>query len=155
GGEGEAADAAPAWDFKSKAAAEAKRRYDQAVKEHKAAYAKAIRDAERALRADLKSAMQEATKAGDLDEALKLGAAVNHIEKAGVSPREGVALPRGKWLAYSKDGLLGTYDFRRDGSVLWVQKERRAVGKVVKGDGVLVVVYPDDRTERLTPSGRR
>jgi len=158
----------PKWDFKTKTALEAKRVYDAGVKEAQLAFVKAMNIAEKQLVLDLKQAMKDATQSAALDDAIKIRSAVEFLEKRGATTLEsvkgnsaGVRYPFGKWQMITSSGpyaptsILGTYDFRSDGTVFWKEKARQAFGKVTIRDGVILVVYPDDRTERITPSGPR
>jgi hypothetical protein len=159
-GEKRAPESEPKWDFKSKPATEAKQRFDQVIKDHRLAYTKAATDAEKDLLKDLKSAMKEATKAADLDDAIKIKVAIEHIEKHGAGLDKApvptkLKLPLGKWQMSNAQGVLGTYDFRIDGTVFWSEKSRQATGKAIVKDGAVIVIYKDDRTERLTLSGER
>ena len=67
-------DPEPDWKFQSKPAAEAKQRFDQAMKEHRAAYVKAVTEAEQTLLKDLKSAMSEARSSRLLELAASISA---------------------------------------------------------------------------------
>lgn len=152
----------PQWNLKSKLANDAKKRFEQVEKEQKAAFAKAITEAESQLLKDLKVAMQEATKAADLDEALRIRTAIEQATKrrevGGQMPSRSptkVELPIGKWQMIKDGSVFGSYEFRRDGSVMWTEAIRQAVGKATVMDDAILVVYQDDRTEKITPFGPR
>jgi len=116
---------------------------------------------EKQLVVDLKQAVKEATQSAELDDAIKIRSAVEFLEKRGGTTLESlksiatVRYPLGKWQMILGTDVVGTYDFRPDGTVFWKQKARQAIAKVTLRDGVILIVYPDDRTERMTPSGSR
>lgn len=83
----------PEWKFKSKAAVDAKKRYDQALAEHKLAYQKAAAEAGKALLTDLAAAQKEATQTGDLDEAVAIRSAIEQAETIGIGKEN--AIPSG------------------------------------------------------------
>jgi hypothetical protein len=151
----------PKWDFTNKAALAAKRRYDLAMDKIKGTYDKEATDAQKTLVNELKDALKESTKAGSLDEALKIRSAIEYLEKKeplpGPATRPAAAgkFPTGKWNMVKAGGVYGTYSFRADGTVEWIERDRKAVGKMSVKDGLVVITYPDDRIERLTPSGSR
>jgi hypothetical protein len=147
----------PAKKLKSVDAKKALADFEKAQKQVQEAYDKDLAVARRKLLADLEAAQEKAAKANSLDEALLIRDVRKSYEEGALPPRKGGGLPalEGKWQMVKADGVLGTYEFRANGSVLWTQKGRQAIGRITAKGGSFLVVYPDDRTERLTPSGPR
>lgn len=149
------------WSFKSREALQAKAQYDADAAEADAKHRKELDAARAKLLESLESAKTKATKDGDLDDALKIRTAIERVTSGQeLKPRDPAGesktrQPSGKWNLVKANGVLGTYQFRPDGSVNWTEKDRTTLGKATAKDGVIVVVYPDDRTERMTWSGRR
>src|SRR5258708_6746744 len=83
----------PGWDFKSPAAREAKRKYDAVLKEAETKFARAISDAQKALIEDLEAMIKESIRAADLDEALKLRAAIESVQREGADRSQPTPCP--------------------------------------------------------------
>jgi hypothetical protein len=147
----------PAKKLKSVDAKKAIADFEKAQKQAQEACDKDLAAARKQLLADLEAAQGKAAKANNLDEALLIRDVRKSYEEGALPPRKGGGLPvlEGKWQMVKADGVLGTYEFRANGTVLWSQKARQAVGRVTARGGTFLVIYPDDRTERLTPSGPR
>ncbi|HMF15190.1 MAG TPA: hypothetical protein VKE94_22905 [Gemmataceae bacterium] len=147
----------PGWDFKSPAAREAKRKYDALMKEAETKFARAITDAQKSLIEDLEATMKEATRAADLDEALKLRAALESVQRdvGGRADRSQLTacLPVGRWSVEFANGVAETCEIRKDGTAGVAEPQRTSDGTAVIRGGSLVIAYQDDRVERWTPIG--
>src|SRR5262249_22862084 len=136
---------------------EAKRKYDALLKEAETKVARAITDARESLIEDLEATMKEATRAADLDEALKLRAALESIQREVGSGADrsqlAACLPVGRWSVEFAKGVAETCEIRKDGTAGVAEPQRTSDGKAVIRGGSLVIAYQDDRVERWTPIG--
>lgn len=147
----------PASKIKSADARKALADYEAALKKAHGAFETEAEAARRTLLDDLDAAQKKAVKANELEDAVAIRSIRKEHEAAPpVPPRVGrLAVPTGKWQMVNAQGVRGSYEFRANGTVLWTEKLRRATGKCTVKDGSILIVYEDDRTERLTPSGPR
>lgn len=131
--------------------------YEAALKQARDSFEKETEAARKRLLADLEAAQEKAITARDLNDAIAIrGIRKEHEAATPAPPRVGrLVLPTGKWQFVNAQGPFGTYEFRANGTVLWTEKARRAIGKCTVKDGSILIVYEDDRTERLTPCGPR
>jgi hypothetical protein len=147
----------PGWDFQAPAAREAKATFDAARRKAEADFASALSTTRKALVEDLEAVMKEATRAGDLDEALKLRAALESLRKeetAASRRREGSAcLPVGRWSVDFTNGVSEACEIRKEGTASVVEPQRTSGGRVEARDNSVLIVYDDDRLERWTPAG--
>lgn len=138
------------WEFKTQSAARAKAAYDRAAVRAKADYYAEVAAARRALTKALEGALDEATRAKNLDDAVKIrdaiaalknGDAVEGPGEAGDTPRLAKALVGTRWLISD-----GVFEFReRD----FVFAEGGRVG------GTWQVISPQTIRAEMRGHGRR
>jgi uncharacterized protein (TIGR03067 family) len=146
----------PGWDFKAPAARATKKKLDAALTEADATFPRAAGNARKALIKDLEAAMKEATRAADLDEALKLRAAIVSIKNAGATENRlhKASLPVGQWRVEFANGVAETCSIQAEGTAAVTEPQRTCAGKIGVQAGWFLISYDDDRVERWTPVGR-
>ncbi len=147
----------PGWDFQSSSARKAKAKFDVARRQAEENFSRAVSTARKALAEDLEAAMKEATQLGNLDEALKLRAALESVRReeaaGGVPGYCPPYLPVGRWKVDFTNGVGEACEVRKEGTAFVSEPQRSAEAKVEAKDGTVLLVYRDDRVERWTPAG--
>src|SRR5687767_14264488 len=107
----------PGWDFQSRAAQAAKRKFEDAALKADQEFARRMTVAREAAVKELVDAMRAATRAGDLDEANKIKAAIAELNEDAPLASQG---PLGRWVVRYSNGVVRETDIRPDGTVVWV-----------------------------------
>ena len=100
--------------------------------------------------------MKEATQAADLDEALKLRAALESVQRdRGITgPQDTACLPVGRWRVAFSNGVNEQCAIQADGSLSVVEPQRSSNGRATVRDSSFLIVCQEDRLERWTPVGQ-
>jgi hypothetical protein len=141
--------AGPAADdrrLKTAAANAALRKYDATVAKAKADYDKAVRPARELAVKELTDAMKAATRAGDLNEANEINAAIAALNAAAQGGADGGLV--GTWDVLYSNGHRRTYKLFPDGTVEWVGTRRTA--KAFQRGGDLLLEIESGKLERLS-----
>jgi hypothetical protein len=150
-----AMEAATGWEFKSRAAQAAKRRYEEAIGKAEEEFAHRKNVARDAARKDLSDALRAATKAGDFDEGSRIKDALKQLDGLEVArPSRNEII--GRWKVAYTNGHRATVDIGKDGTITWSGGGRLTRGKVHRvGTDILAKEDVNDVVERLTLSGDR
>ena len=110
-------------------ARDAKKKYNAALTAAEASYSRAESNAHKALTEDLQEAMKEATRAADLEEAVKLQAAIESVRvaEAAARPQRPLCLPVGSWRVEFANGGAETCEIRTDGTAIVVEPQRKTL----------------------------
>jgi hypothetical protein len=100
--------------------------------------------------------MRAATRAGDLDEANRIKAAIDELNEASEGAGGGRD-PVGRWDIHYSNGVDRTYEIRPDGSVAWTDGDgHRGQGRLQRLDGGwLMAEDSKGNAERIAVAGDR
>ena len=144
----------PGWDFQSRAAQAAKRKFEDAAAKAEQEYARRLNVARETAVKEFNDALRAATRAGDLDEANRVKAAIAELNEDAPVANQG---PLGRWVVRYSNGVTRETEIRPDGTVAWVDGDRkRGQGRLQRiGGGWLL---PDDgngNAERMVVTADR
>ena len=144
-----------AQQFKSDPARRAMAAFHQTETRARAVFDRAMSSARSRLKRGLEAAKTDATKAGNLEEAVKIALAVKHLTTPSKAPRVTKSLV-GKWrFRFPKDTKSRIIVFARDGLVEVTANDGKVVkGRLTQRGGDVFIAFPRNY-DRVTVHGNR
>lgn len=143
------------WNFQTVKAKTAAVRYEQTVREADATHQRAITDAQRQFVADLDAAKVDATKAGNLDEAVRLREAIQAVSKT--MPTVKIDNPFysvvGKWdFTWGTMGFGSPFAVSEEGQLVFSSSDKRQL--TIHEERILSIGKGVNNVELIPVNGR-
>ena len=150
------ADRPAAWDFRTRPAQAARKRYEEAAARAEQEFSKKIATASETAIKELTEAMKTATRAADLEEANRISAAIDELKVSDPSPASAPSIVGG-WRVTYTTGNVRQYRIDPDGSLSWTSDAVQGVvhGRVQRAGKEVLIDDGKGAVERLTLAGER